>query len=395
MDLTKREAFRLISSYLTPRGFSRPELGYLLYEDAPAETALLAAWPDKRSAITDNPAATAEAENLGWTVIELNEEFARKYKDVAFTVSAVQGNFRGDLPFKVTTPSSQAAVKQMFKFLNSLRVATPERSVIDDEETLVFKTKAGPVALWLTSPKTGKAPQLKQHHAAGYYIIAIPAGVINAVNEFEEMMRDFLLHGTVTATKAGMKTSTSRDEDVFIHELFEYMCVHHPDYAHKWGQPARDYKYKDPEYGVKTTPDFFWEEQKVAVFVDGLYHHGGRSVQDQVIKLFEPEEKKEAAKKTAGIYVDILDKDLIKTSSMTSAGFTVLRYSDKVLKTAEGLAMACRKVCECLERAENNLVVDTPLAEVVELPVTETEETPEQDLDEEDSIGDLFAAHGL
>ncbi len=401
---------------LAQRGYGRPVMNHEPHEDAPATTRLLQAWPEKRACLTVTPDATTEAESVGWVVLEVDDALVAKLAPLALFVAAITGKYRGDMPDAGKAPTSLATLKPVFRLLGKdlLGLKKPERSEINGEVAhFTWSTPEGPVAIWSVDPTTGQAPQLTEHHAAGTYIVSLSNAAAAAAGTFNELMRGFITNAVGRASKGSMTTATSKDEDVLLGALVEYFYRHQPGHAHKWDNPVRNHMHVDSHDNlseaasaglgrVRTRPDFLWEDEKVVVFLDGLWFHGGRMVSDTIKGLYKKSESKKAAKAASQAHTDALAADLVKSTSMTAAGYKVLRYSDKDLKEAAGMERACAQITDCLLQSTLATTAAKGIDSSHEVAPAVTVEVPagpeaggDEAADSSSDLGELFSSLGL
>lgn len=109
-------------------------------------------------------------------------------------------------------------------------------------------------------------------------------------------------------------------------------------------EPDRNYKFTRDDGSELTTPDFTWEDMKLAFFMDGSYWHSVKSDQD-IIK--EIKSSKKMQDSIVQKRKDKIRKDGAIRSELAARGWTVLSCTDDDIETAEGL----KDIADMVERA--------------------------------------------
>lgn len=134
--------------------------------------------------------------------------------------------------------------------------------------------------------------------------------------------------------------STSKEEERIYQEIIRRSLP----------TPDRNFKFKREDGTELTTPDFTWEEYKIAFFMDGAYWH---SVKDdkEVIKVI---------KRSRKIQDSIVDKRKDKVwkdqdirSEIASMGWIVLGCTDKDVSDDEGV----QRIVNRIEKAIKNVAM--------------------------------------
>jgi very-short-patch-repair endonuclease len=130
---------------------------------------------------------------------------------------------------------------------------------------------------------------------------------------------------TLLVRSAGTaKRTTSKDEERLLAALV----------ASGLPMPDRNLTTKAPDGSMSVTPDFSWQfvdgyEVKVALELDGWWHHGGRDLDTEIkaIAAADPARKKTQA----AFYEDQQAKDAEKRRMLTDAGWHVTTVKDTEL----------------------------------------------------------------
>ena len=109
--------------------------------------------------------------------------------------------------------------------------------------------------------------------------------------------------------------------------------------------PDRNYKFVREDGTELTTPDFTWEAQKVAFFMDGAYWHSMKSDQE-IIRAIKNDKSKKLEKSIIATRKDKVKNDKKIRSELASRGWRVLSCTDDELETPEGV----REVVDMIER---------------------------------------------
>lgn len=134
-----------------------------------------------------------------------------------------------------------------------------------------------------------------------------------------------------------VKTTSIPEEKLFI----EFKRRRMPE-------PDRNYKFTRDDGSELTTPDFTWEDMKLAFFMDGSYWHSVKSDQD-IIKEIKSSRKMQDT--IVEKRKDKTRKDGAIRSELAARGWTVLSCTDDDIETSEGL----REIVDMVERAMNTI----------------------------------------
>lgn len=133
---------------------------------------------------------------------------------------------------------------------------------------------------------------------------------------------------------------TSQPEEVVLHEIMRRMLP----------IPERNYKFTRDDGTELTTPDFTWENYKIAFFLDGSYWHSIKG-NKEIIKKIKSDKKKQN-----DILIQRSDKarkDGQIRSELASIGWIVLSCTDGDVETAEGV----KRVVDLIERTIENVQI--------------------------------------
>lgn len=131
---------------------------------------------------------------------------------------------------------------------------------------------------------------------------------------------------------------TSQPEEVVLHEIMRRMLP----------IPDRNYKFTREDGTELTTPDFTWENYKIAFFLDGSYWHSIKG-NKEIIKKIKADKKKQN-----DIVIQRSDKarkDGQIRSELGSMGWIVLSCTDGDVETQDGV----NRVVDLIERTINNV----------------------------------------
>lgn len=133
---------------------------------------------------------------------------------------------------------------------------------------------------------------------------------------------------------------TSQPEEVVLHEIMRRMLP----------IPDRNYKFTREDGTELTTPDFTWEDYKIAFFLDGSYWHSIKG-NKEIIKKIKADKKKQN-----DIVIQRSDKarkDGQIRSELGSMGWIVLSCTDGDVETQDGV----KRVVDLIERTIDNVQI--------------------------------------
>lgn len=133
-----------------------------------------------------------------------------------------------------------------------------------------------------------------------------------------------------------IKTTSKPEEKIYSEIIRRGMPV-----------PNRNLKIKRKDGTELTTPDFAWEKERVAFFMDGAYWHS--VFQDKEI-IKEIKEKETFGKKIASDRKDKVKRDQRIRSDLTVMGWTVLSCTDEEIETQKGVEDQVKNIAEVLKR---------------------------------------------
>lgn len=113
-------------------------------------------------------------------------------------------------------------------------------------------------------------------------------------------------------------------------------------------RPDRNYTIRREDGTELTTPDFTWEEYKIAFFMDGTYWHGRQS-DEKIIKQIRSSKK--FGDKIVKDREDKVEKDARNRRKLKSLGWEVLSCTDTEIATDEGL----KEVVDDIEKVINEV----------------------------------------
>lgn len=135
---------------------------------------------------------------------------------------------------------------------------------------------------------------------------------------------------------------TSQPEELVLHEIMRRMLP----------IPDRNYKFTRDDGTELTTPDFTWENYKIAFFLDGSYWHSIKG-NKEIIKKIKADKQKQN-----DIVIQRSDKarkDGQIRSELGSMGWIVLSCTDSDVETQDGV----NRVVDLIERTINNVQISS------------------------------------
>lgn len=152
----------------------------------------------------------------------------------------------------------------------------------------------------------------KKFTREGWQLVHIPANALNAAEPIIAMLDELVRKRTVAASFAEAELSVSKTENKLLDAIL----------AAGLSEPDRNYKFVDKYQDVVTVPDFVWEKEKVAVFVDGEFFHGLKDLGDALQIAFDndPDIKNEILSQAK----DTMSRDATKRRKLVKAGWKVV-----------------------------------------------------------------------
>ena len=152
----------------------------------------------------------------------------------------------------------------------------------------------------------------KKFTREGWQLVHIPANALNAAEPIIAMLDELVRKRTVAASFAEAQLTVSKTENKLLDAIL----------AAGISEPDRNYKFVDQYQDVVTVPDFVWENEKVAVFVDGEFFHGIKDLGDALQIAFDndPDIKTEILSQAK----DTMSRDATKRRKLVKAGWKVV-----------------------------------------------------------------------
>lgn len=115
--------------------------------------------------------------------------------------------------------------------------------------------------------------------------------------------------------------------------------------------PDRNYRVLRENGNELTTPDFVWEEYKVAFFMDGLWWHQAKDDKRLLDAISEASTNTEKSRMLMEGNKTRAQRDAANRSVLASMGWTVLACTDADLKTEEGIQRQVKVITQALRTA--------------------------------------------
>ncbi|HVT77872.1 MAG TPA: hypothetical protein VHD87_12640 [Acidimicrobiales bacterium] len=214
----------------------------------------------------------------------------------------------------------------------------------------------------------------------GWSVFDVPAETLIGAAAVFQLSEKVRFERDVVVSKQPTVRKTSNTEDVVLRALL----------AAGVPMPERAYNFRVNGKTV-TTPDFAWVEAKVAVFVDGVFWHGGSDLRDAVLQAGA--ENPERAKQLAKHHTSATTDDKSKRRKLTLAGWRFLEATDEEVADPARLAAFVAQVVELLAAsgaepavadADSAAARDVPPRPVVD---DDASEAVGEDVDEDDEGG--------
>lgn len=153
--------------------------------------------------------------------------------------------------------------------------------------------------------------------SAGWVVHEFPAEMLNHTVPFLDLLANLTVDTQVRGSVAGAKHNVSKEENRLLTALLKAGLP----------EPDRNHTITTPK-GQSGTPDLVWIDQKLAVFVDGLFHHRGR---DRMEIIKAAAEDPEVARQLERSENTRATKDAALRRHMTTDGWTVIEVADTEL----------------------------------------------------------------
>ena len=140
--------------------------------------------------------------------------------------------------------------------------------------------------------------------------------------------------------------NTSKPEEKLMSEIIRRILP----------EPDRNYKFIGDDGKELTTPDFTWEKEKIAFFMDGAYWHSVQSDQ-QIMK--EIQKSKKLRKDIANKRKDKVRNDGKIRSQLGMRGWIVLSCTDEDIADSKGVHEVVDMIEEAIKQSHNSQSINS------------------------------------
>lgn len=269
---------------------NKPQLRHVLDVSKPDAIADLY-YEEHNVAVTNNPSTRDTLETLGVNVLFLDAKAIAELAPMAELILTLQ--VQRDV---VTQPAFEAksnkgstpdVVAALLAYLKGIGLPAPQPvEVLGDEQKYVWPAvtevdENGDIVV-VRKAMVLVTDTFPTNHVMleGMIPVQIPPTSLEAAFSLRDLYRKEQQVGAIAKSKGDMNTATSSDEDEILLALQDELSDRFGN-SNYFGEPDRDAIIE--AYGVKTRPDFFFEDYKVAIFYDGFYFHGGMEMRENLI----------------------------------------------------------------------------------------------------------------
>ncbi|MBV8981625.1 MAG: hypothetical protein JO086_12050 [Acidimicrobiia bacterium] len=175
--------------------------------------------------------------------------------------------------------------------------------------------------------------------AAGWWVGVLDPGALEVLEALVRTVDGAAREVVVAESKASARLTTSRTEDVMVGAVVEAGLP----------IPDRNRAFRDEAGRVVTTPDLCWEEARLAVFVDGVWWHGGRDLHQDLAARAAADPQ--LAQRLEAEVRDTIERDAAKRRFVSAQGWSVMVVTDGDLKDGRLAEVTAEIVAAYRDRA--------------------------------------------
>lgn len=239
----------------------------------------------------------------------------------------------------------------MTQFMQSMYSLLARLGVDPHELEVNYEHESDPenyIALAIPATKVGFAIEgdvYEKFEKDGWYITRFTLGeletfarIYNSVNVsgFEHVRRE---------TQQNMSKQGSKEEELLLKAI---LSANLP-------KPNRNLRMERPDGSELTTPDFAWEDVKVAFFMDGLWWHVSKDDTEKMKMLNEGAADPAKTEVIMNTSRHKATKDADIRSELSAMGWTVLNCTDEDLATKEGVDKQVDRIARTLRQKKTEL----------------------------------------
>jgi G:T-mismatch repair DNA endonuclease (very short patch repair protein) len=204
------------------------------------------------------------------------------------------------------------------------------------------------VAIAIPSSKIGislEGDVLDGFDKKGWYITRFNTGELETFKRVFEGINISAFEHVRRVSQAGMTKTGSKEEERLLKGLLN-ANVPNPD---------RNYRIARENGSELTTPDFVWEDVKIAFFMDGLWWHVTKDDTEKMKLIAEAANDKNKSNVAMDTNRSRATKDADNRSELSSMGWTVLSCTDEDIATDEGVKKQVDRISKTLRQKKNEL----------------------------------------
>lgn len=203
------------------------------------------------------------------------------------------------------------------------------------------------VAIAIPSSKIGisiEGDVLDGFEKKGWYITRFNSGELETFRRVFQGINVSAFEHVRRTSQSGMTKQGSKEEERLLKALLNANVPN----------PNRNYRVARENGSELTTPDFVWEDAKVAFFMDGLWWHVGKDDAEKLRILSEGAADKEKSSVILETNRSRATKDADNRSELSSMGWTILACTDEDIATDEGVKRQVDRIAKTLRQKKKD-----------------------------------------
>jgi len=174
----------------------------------------------------------------------------------------------------------------------------------------------------------------------GWYITRFNSGELETFRRVYQGINVSAFEHVRRTSQAGMTKQGSKEEEKLLKAL---LSANIPT-------PNRNLRIARENGSELTTPDFAWEEPKVAFFMDGLWWHVGKDDGEKMKILAEGASDKDKSDVILATNRSRATKDADNRSELASMGWTILSCTDEDIASDDGVKKQVDRIAKTLRQ---------------------------------------------
>lgn len=162
---------------------------------------------------------------------------------------------------------------------------------------------------------------------AGWTVFTLSTQLLTALPPFLQIINDLAYEKLLRQSEQDLSNRVSSHEKVMLRALMEVGLP----------QPRRDFSF-DVGGQLVSVPDFAWFETKLILEIDGLFHHGGRELREEILAGAADDKEKAALLKARSEQRQT--KDASKRRLLSADGWLVMVATDSEIDRGEAERIA-------------------------------------------------------